>query len=73
MNNGICADLPVAATNNNKVMINNVVSPIANCPAPAKTVLNSKDPKFANIKNIAIKNPRSPILFMTNAFLAALP
>src|SRR6266705_7132081 len=67
---GICALFPVAPTNNNKVMA--VISPDVKLEAFANTSEKLVFPIFEMIQNIAIKKPRSPILFITNALLAAL-
>src|SRR5690606_40276504 len=71
VNRGICADLPVAATNSSKVISNKVASPTAIPAAWGNTVENSNEPKVAKIKNTAIRKPRSPIRFITKAFFAA--
>ena len=39
--------------------------------AAARTPLKSKVPRLANIKNIATRNPKSPMRFTMNAFLPA--
>ncbi|MNM93909.1 hypothetical protein D3C81_1062970 [compost metagenome] len=71
VNKGICADLPVAAINNKMVMLTTVISPTAKFLAAGNTVENSKEPKVPSIKNTASRKPKSPILFITNAFFAA--
>src|SRR5690606_10266516 len=72
VNKGICADLPVAATKSSNVINNSVVSPMAILVACGNIPVNSKVPNVANIRNTAIRNPKSPIRFITKAFLAAL-
>src|SRR5690606_605863 len=72
VNKGICADLPVAAMNNSKVINNNVASPIGNSDALLNTSAYSNVPNVAIMAKTAIKKPKSPILFITKAFLAAL-
>src|SRR6266480_2375008 len=67
---GICALFPVAPKNSNSVIT--VISPGVNLDVLANTSEKSAFPIFETIQNIAIKKPRSPILFMTNALLAAL-
>src|SRR5690606_3406330 len=71
VNNGICADLPVAATNNKSVITSRVELPVGIFVASANTVPYSKLPKVSRIKNIAIRKPKSPIRFITKAFFAA--
>src|ERR1044072_1509268 len=67
---GICALFPVAPTNNSKVMA--VISPLLKLDAFANTSEKLAFPIFEMIQNMAIKKPRSPILFITNALVAAL-
>src|SRR5437667_10900780 len=68
--NGICALLPVAPTNKSKVMV--VISPGVNLAVSEKTSEKFAFPIFEIIQKMAIKKPRSPIRFITNALLAAL-
>src|ERR1022692_4211697 len=68
---GICADLPVAPTNNNNVMAVNI--PTGTEGDFANTSVKVTEPNLLTIQNTAIKKPRSPMRFMIKAFLAALP
>src|SRR6187431_1426559 len=69
--NGICALLPVAPTNNNKVIA--VISVFDNAFNDFSEITSVKDavPVLLMSQKIAIRNPKSPIRFMINALLAA--
>src|SRR5436190_17753716 len=69
---GIWALLPVAPTNNNKVIP--VISVGDNLARLAAENTSSKftEPTFAISQNTASKKPRSPMRFIINALLAAL-
>src|SRR5690606_28870374 len=71
VNKGICADFPVAATNNKIVIMSNMESPTDMLAAAEKTALYSRLPNVSSIKNMAIRKPKSPIRYITKAFLAA--
>ena len=45
--------------------------PMGRAAAPCMTPSKSSEPKFQNIRNIAIRKPKSPILLTMNAFLPA--
>ncbi|MOA10436.1 hypothetical protein D3C78_1303250 [compost metagenome] len=70
VNKGNCALLPIAPTKSNKVIVVNTVTlaPSAFGKISAKLVL----PNVENSMNIPKRKPKSPIRFITNAFLAAL-
>ena len=72
VNNGNCADLPVAPTNNKRVITTKMVLPDGNKAAWGNTLANSTLPKVLYIKKTANRKPKSPMRFITNAFLAAL-
>src|SRR4030042_267440 len=67
---GIWADLPVAPTKSISVMSVTVV--ISREEALAKTSLNPTVPKWAKIRKMPSKKPKSPTLLTTKAFLPAL-
>src|SRR5271169_5606700 len=72
--NGNCADLPVAPTNNSKVMMVTVSSGM--CLACAAISPNDSEcappPRFQKSRNIPNRKPMSPMRLTTNAFLPAL-
>src|SRR5512136_2824087 len=70
--NGICADLPVAPTNNRSVIA--VATPAATCPVSAawNTCSYCSEPTVAKIRNMPNVNPKSPTRLTMKAFLAAL-
>ena len=70
MNNGICADLPMAPTNSISAMNVAVVS-----ASPGDNGRNSAYvtvPKAKNVMKIATMKPQSPTRLVMNAFLPAL-
>ena len=70
---GICADLPIAPTNNARVISVMAVPPIVNARgACSNTSMNDSVPTAWKIMNIASRNPTSPMRFMMKAFLPAL-
>ncbi len=71
-NRGICADLPATPNSMNKVTASITPGMAAATPgAAAKTVSNCSPPKYQNIRNMAIRMPKSPMRLATMAFLAA--
>ncbi len=69
--NGICALFPVAPIKSKIVIAVMSVEENLSKDACEKTSAKETDPTVANIQNIAIRKARSPIRFITNAFLAA--
>src|SRR3990170_2491174 len=67
---GICALLPVAPINSNKVIT--VISVLPSLDTLANTSLYATVPNRLINQKIAIRKARSPIRFMINALLAAL-
>ncbi len=69
---GIWADLPVAPSSRNKVTAVMTGPPAANAPpALANTASKSSEPVWRKMRNIATRNPKSPIRFTMKAFLPA--
>ena len=66
---GICALLPVAPTNNNKLIP--VMSPEERVSRLANTSLKVVVPYLDINQKTASKKPRSPMRFITKAFFAA--
>src|SRR6185437_9083873 len=69
--NGICALLPVQPSNRNRQMVVSNGPPAGSEPTPAATPEKSSVPTFDQIRNIAIRNPKSPMRFTMKAFLPA--
>ena len=62
--------MPTAPRKSNSEIAVAVV--LVSAPAPANTTPYWSDPSAENIRNMAIKNPKSPTRLVTNAFLPAL-
>ena len=72
MYRGIWADLPVQPRNRKRVIAVTTAPPGTRAPgALAKTVSKSSDPKRVKMRNIATRNPKSPMRLTMNAFLPA--
>jgi hypothetical protein len=63
--------LPVAPRKRKRQIAVISAPPNATSPSAPATPVNVSVPKFANIRNIATRNPKSPIRFTTNAFFPA--
>ena len=68
---GICALLPVAASNRSKVTVVAVVPPIHTSGARVNTSLNCKVPSVVQMSMMAMARPKSPMRLTMNAFLPA--
>jgi len=75
-----CADFPIAPRKNRKAMnsialnsiARNVIELSDSLGAATNKSLNCKEPTMRKELKIAIARPKSPALFTTNAFIAAL-
>ena len=69
---GIWADLPVQPRNKKSVIAVAAAPPGRRAAgALVKTVSKSSDPRCVKMRNIATRNPKSPIRLTMNAFLPA--
>ncbi len=69
---GIWADLPVQPRNRKRVIAVAAAPPGRKAAgALVKTVSKSSDPRCVKMRNIATRNPKSPIRLTMNAFLPA--
>ena len=68
---GICADLPVAPRKRKRQIVVTSAPPICTPAAASPTPAKESVPKFANMRNIATRKPKSPMRLTMKAFFPA--
>ena len=68
---GICADLPTAPRKRKRQIAVATTLPTESSAATAPTPTKESASKFANMRNIATRNPKSPMRFTMKAFFPA--